>query len=50
LFALRPKANPRCPVDRKMTGLLSPIFEASNAAVARTLRQTTLASLVEALH
>ena len=49
VFALRPTGNPKCPVDRKMPGLLGPIFTATNNAVSQTLRQTTLASLVEAV-
>ena len=46
VFALRPRGNPRCPVDRRMKGLLGPIFGAANNAVENTLHQTTLASLV----
>jgi len=49
VFALRPTENPRCPVDRKMKDLLGPIFGATDNAVRSTLRQTTLANLVEAI-
>jgi Rrf2 family protein len=49
VFALRPPGNPNCPVDRKMTSLLGPIFAATNTAVEATLRQTTLASLVRTI-
>ena len=46
VFALRPGSNPNCPVDRKMRGLLGPIFGATDQAVAGTLGQITLGSLV----
>ncbi len=46
VFALRPLNNPKCPVASKMTGLLGPIFEAADDAVATTLQRTTLGSLV----
>jgi Rrf2 family protein len=49
VFALRPKGDPRCPVDTKMKGLLGPIFGAANNAVEATLKQTTLGSLVRAI-
>jgi Rrf2 family protein len=49
VFALRPKGDPRCPVDTKMKGLLGPIFGAANSAVEATLKQTTLGSLVRAI-
>jgi Rrf2 family protein len=47
VFALRPRGNPRCPVDRRMVDLLSPVFAATQNAVEKTLRQTTLGSLVK---
>ncbi len=47
VFVLRPQGNPHCPVDTKMPSLLAPVFNATDAAVARTLRQTTLGSLVQ---
>jgi DNA-binding IscR family transcriptional regulator len=49
VFALRPRGNPNCPVDSRMTDLLAPIFGATNVAVETTLGQTTLGSLVEAI-
>jgi Rrf2 family protein len=49
VFALRPKGNPNCPVDIRMTDLLAPIFGAADDAVEHTLRQKTLGSLVEAI-
>ena len=49
VFALRPRGNPRCPVDTKMKSLLTPIFGAADVAVETTLRQTRLADLVEAI-
>ena len=42
VFALRPRGNRHCPVDRRMKELLSPVFAATQNAVERTLRQTTL--------
>jgi Rrf2 family protein len=47
VFALRPRGNPGCPVDSRMKDLLTPIFQAADRAVAQTLGQTTLASLVQ---
>jgi Rrf2 family protein len=49
VFALRPGGNPLCPVDVRMPGLLGPIFADTDAAVRKTLNQTTLASLVRAI-
>ena len=49
VFALRPRGNPRCPVDARMKDLLTPIFGAADTAVERTLGKTTLASLVAAI-
>jgi len=49
IFALRPAENPKCPVDRRMRDLLTPILGATNQAVQATLRRTTLASLVDAI-
>jgi DNA-binding IscR family transcriptional regulator len=49
VFALRPTPNPGCPVARRMSDLLGPIFGAANDAVEGTLRQTTLDSLVGAI-
>jgi Rrf2 family protein len=47
VFALRAGGNPLCPVERRMTDLLSPVFAAARTAVESTLRQTSLASLVK---
>jgi|SRR5579859_1615558 len=49
VFMLRPRGNPSCPVDRRMKDLLMPVFDATNTAVATTLRQTTLGSLARAI-
>jgi len=49
VFALRPRGNPRCPVDSRMKDLLGPIFGAADAAVDKTLRRVTLGSLVKAI-
>ena len=49
IFALRPRGNPRCPVDARMKHLLSPVFQQAELAVANTLNRTTLASLVNAI-
>jgi Rrf2 family protein len=46
VFALRSDGNPNCPVNSRMKDLLGPIFGAANDAVEKTLRQTTLGSLV----
>ncbi|HVY16629.1 MAG TPA: Rrf2 family transcriptional regulator [Rhodopila sp.] len=47
VFALRPRGNPNCPVDRRMKDLLAPVFHATDAAVEKTLRQTTIGTLVK---
>ena len=47
VFALRQSGNPECAVDTRMRDLLSPIFAATDSAVGRTLRRTTLSSLVK---
>ena len=49
IFALRPRGNPRCPVDSRMKSLLGPIFSATDRAVEQTLHQTTLGSLINAI-
>src|SRR3954465_13079264 len=49
VFAIRPKGNPRCPVDRRMRDLLGPIFGAADVAVQETLQNVTLATLVSAI-
>jgi Rrf2 family protein len=49
VFALRQGGNPHCPVNSRMKDLLTPIFDATNNAVERTLSQTTLGSLVGAI-
>ncbi len=49
VFALRPSDNPGCAVGSRMKDLLSPIFGAANAAVERTLRKTTIGSLVKTI-
>ena len=46
VFALRPEVNLNCPVGSRMQGLLGPVFEAADDAVEKTLRRTTLGSLV----
>lgn len=46
VFALRPRGNLKCPVDSAMKHLLTPVFEATDAAVEKSLRQTTLGKLV----
>ena len=45
VFALRQGGNPNCPVNRNMGRLLSPIFAATDQAVADTLARTTIADL-----
>jgi Rrf2 family protein len=47
VFATRLPGNPNCPVDSKMKGLLTPVFRATSSAVAKTLGQITLASLLK---
>jgi len=49
VFALRPRGNPKCPVDARMKHLLGPIFGAADVAVEKTLNQITLGSLVKAI-
>jgi Rrf2 family protein len=49
VFALRPKGNLKCPVDARMAALLGPIFGATDAAVNKMLKQSTLGSLVKAI-
>jgi Rrf2 family protein len=49
VFALRPRGNLNCPVDSRMKDLLTPIFGATDTAVEKTLKQTTLGSLVKAI-
>jgi DNA-binding IscR family transcriptional regulator len=49
VFALRPRGNLNCPVDSRMKDLLTPIFGATDIAVEKTLKQTTLGSLVETI-
>ena len=49
VFALRDGGNPNCPVNARMADLLTPVFGAADAAVERTLRKTTLGSLVRAI-
>ena|ERR1700745_3912287 len=46
VFALRPRGNLKCPVDSRMQDLLTPVFDATDAAVLKTLRQTTLGKLI----
>jgi DNA-binding IscR family transcriptional regulator len=46
LFSLRKRGNPRCPVNNAMKDLLTPVFLSADAAVANSLRQTKLASLI----
>ncbi len=45
VFALRQGGNPACPVNQTMARLLSPIFAATDDAVANTLARTTIAEL-----
>jgi DNA-binding IscR family transcriptional regulator len=47
LFALRERGNPRCPVNRAMHRELPALFDAADAAVSNTLRQTRLSTLVQ---
>jgi Rrf2 family protein len=49
VFALRPRGNLNCPVDSRMKDLLTPIFGAADIAVEKTLKQTTLGSLVKTI-
>lgn len=49
IFAARPSANPKCPVDTTLKTTLPPIFAAADTAVLATLDQTTLAALVGAI-
>jgi Rrf2 family protein len=49
VFALRPKTNAKCPVGSRMKDLLEPIFGATDAAVEKTLKRTTLGSLVKSI-
>ena len=49
VFALRPRGNPKCPVDSRMKDLLGPIFGATDIAVEKTLNKTTLGSLVKSI-
>ena len=49
VFALRAGGNPNCPVNVRMEDLLTPVFGAADMAVERTLRRTTLGSLVRAI-
>jgi DNA-binding IscR family transcriptional regulator len=45
VFARREGGNPNCPVNQSMPGLLTPIFAATDEAVANTLARTTIADL-----
>ena len=47
LFVLRERGNPRCPVNRAMKTLLTPVFSAADMAVADTLAKTRLAALLD---
>jgi len=49
VFALRPRGNANCPVASHMKALLAPIFGAADSAVEKTLKRTSLGSLVEAI-
>ena len=49
VFALRAGGNPNCPVNVRMEDLLTPVFGAADMAVERTLRRTTLGSLMRAI-
>ena len=49
VFALRPNGSPGCPVNKRMKGLLTPIFVAADTAVETTLKRTTLGSLIETI-
>ncbi len=49
VFALRPRGNLKCPVDSAMKDLLTPVFHATDLAVEKTLRQTTLSKLMREL-
>jgi Rrf2 family protein len=50
VFALRQGGNPNCPVNARMKDLLSPIFAATNTAVAATLQPITLGSLARTIN
>jgi Rrf2 family protein len=47
LFAMRARRNLRCPVQKVMTRTLPSIFLTADEAVARVLRTTSVATLVE---
>lgn len=49
IFALRQGGNPRCPVNKSMQRLLTPVFDQIGTAVSATLGQTTIADLMESL-
>jgi DNA-binding IscR family transcriptional regulator len=49
VFALRPRGNPKCPVDSRMKDILGPIFGGAELAVRKTLQRITLGSLVKAI-
>lgn len=39
--------NPKCPVGRRIRGMLTPRLEAAETAMAASLRKTTIADLLE---
>jgi len=46
IFALRQRGNPRCPVNRAMKGLLTDVFQDTEAAVVSVLADVKLAALM----
>jgi Rrf2 family protein len=49
IFALRQDGSPRCPVNRNMKRLLTPVFNQVSESVSATLGKTTIADLVAAI-
>jgi DNA-binding IscR family transcriptional regulator len=47
LFAFRERGNPRCPVNRAMKNLLTPVFAAADVAVADVLKRAVLAAFLD---
>ena len=46
IFALRERGNPRCPVNRAMKGLLTDVFQDTEAAVVSVLADVKLDALM----
>ena len=49
IFALRRGGNPKCPVNKSMRRLLTPIFTSANQAVSAVLGKTTIDSLMQSM-